>query len=84
MRECHDTPTVGHPGVQRTLALVKQAFYWPKMKSFVQDYVVWCQFCQVNKEEWLHIAGLLHPLAILMNKWESISMDFITGLPPGS
>ena len=28
-----------------------------------------------------HPAGLLHPLAILAQKWESISMDFITGFP---
>ena len=81
MRECHDAPTAGHPGVQRTLALVKQTFYWPKMKSFVQDYVVKCPVCQVNKAERLRTAGLLHPLAIPMHKWESISMDFITGLP---
>ena len=54
------------------------------MKSFVQDYVVWCHVCQVNKAERLRTAGLLHPLAIPMNKWESISMDFIIGLSRAS
>jgi hypothetical protein len=28
-----------------------------------------------------HPAGLLHPMLILENKWESISMEFITILP---
>ena len=46
-----------------------------------QDYVVKCHVCQVNKAERLRTTGLLQPLAIPMNKWESISMDFITSLP---
>ena len=40
-----------------------------------------CHKCQVNKHERLKVEGLLHPLDIPKGKWESISMDFITGLP---
>jgi hypothetical protein len=40
-----------------------------------------CVTCQQNKLEKTLPAGLLHPLPILEKKWESISMDFITGLP---
>ena len=40
-----------------------------------------CQKCQVNKAECLKAGGLLHPLEIPNGKWESISMDFIVGLP---
>jgi hypothetical protein len=40
-----------------------------------------CTTCQENKSEQTHSARLLQLLPILEQKWESISMDFITGLP---
>ena len=40
-----------------------------------------CSTCQQNKVERTHLVGLLHPFPIPERKWESISMDFIIGLP---
>ena len=40
-----------------------------------------CSICQQNNIEHIHPAGLLQPLPIPKQKWESVSMDFITGLP---
>ena len=54
------------------------------MHQDVQEYVTHCQKCQVNKVECLKAGGLLHPLEIPNGKWESISMDFIVGLPTTS
>eukprot|EP00253_Pinus_taeda_P017346 PITA_17346 len=51
------------------------------MKKQVIEYLARCLECQQNKAEHQHPAGLLQPLPIPEWKWETISMDFITGLP---
>ena len=40
-----------------------------------------CKVCQQKKPELTYLDGLLQPFPILEQKWDSISMDFITGLP---
>jgi len=51
------------------------------MKRDVAEYLARCLACQQIKAKHQHAAGLLQPLPILEWKWETISMDFITGLP---
>ena len=40
-----------------------------------------CLVCQQNKVETINTPGLLQPLLIPSQRWEEVSMDFITGLP---
>ena len=40
-----------------------------------------CLVCQQNKVETIKTSGLLQPLSIPSQRWEEVSMDFITGLP---
>ena len=49
--ECHDAPSVGHPGIHRTLILISTQFYWLKMRPDIHSYVTKCHQCQVNKAE---------------------------------
>eukprot|EP00253_Pinus_taeda_P019597 PITA_19597 len=51
------------------------------MKKNVAEYLACCLECQQIKAEHQHPARLLQPLPIPEWKWETISMDFITGLP---
>ena len=51
------------------------------MKKEMVEYIAHCLECQQFKAEHKHRAGLLQPLPIPEWKWETISMDFITGLP---
>jgi hypothetical protein len=63
---------------------LKQRFWWTKMKIEIARYVARCDICQRVKAVHLKSAGPLQPLSIPCWKWESISMDFIVGLPKTS
>ena len=51
------------------------------MKQDVANYVKKCPNCQKVKAEKRKPLGLTRPLEIPEWKWDSISMDFISGLP---
>ena len=81
LHEHHDVATAGHLGVDKTLASLQRLFYWPGMHASVREYVTTCESCQRNKPSHALKAGKLQPLPPPATPWESISMDFITGLP---
>jgi len=60
---------------------MKQMFWWSNMKQEVADYVTKCLICQRVKIEHQRLAGLLQLLDIPEWKWDSVSMDFVVGLP---
>ncbi|KAL4020675.1 hypothetical protein IC575_019456 [Cucumis melo] len=67
LRECHDSLWAGHPGMNRTLALVHDKYYWPRMQDDIESYVKTCLVCQQDKGEQQLPAGLLEPLPIAGN-----------------
>lgn len=77
----HDHPTSGHPGVTKTLLLVRQDFYWPNVCQYVVNYVDGCTTCQRTKTFRHRRYGLLQPLPIPKRPWSSLSMDYIDQLP---
>ena len=65
----------------KTYRQIQERFSWKGLKGEVMQHVRECSICQQNKIGHIHPAGLLQPLPIPEHKWESVSMDFITGLP---
>jgi transposase InsO family protein len=64
----------------KTYHRVKKDFFWDGLKTNVQRFLVECLVCQQNKVETINTPGLLQPLSIPIQRWEEVSMDFITGL----
>ena len=51
------------------------------MKRDIEEYVSKCLVCQQVKTERQRPAGLLRPLPIPVEKWQDVTMDFVTKLP---
>jgi hypothetical protein len=54
--------------------------YWPQMKEIVTKYLKGCVMCSTCKPTNRKL-GLYSPLSVPSHPWESISMDFVGGLP---
>lgn len=78
--EAHNSPTAGHFGSRRTYAQVQSRFWWPHMREEIEDYIRQCPNCQKNKARTQGQLGPMQTLPSPGKPWESISMDFITGL----
>lgn len=71
-----------HPGVNRTLSLLKRYFWWPTMDRDTRAFVLACQVCARGKASHSPPSGLLQPLPVPKRPWSHIAVDFVTGLPP--
>lgn len=77
----HDSPMGGHSGFPATYQRVKSLFAWTGMKKKVQSRVQNCQICLQAKPDRAKYPGLLEPLPVTAGAWQTISLDFIEGLP---
>ncbi|XP_074292398.1 uncharacterized protein LOC141619268 [Silene latifolia] len=81
LTEAHATPYSVHPGGDKLYKDLKKTFWWPNMKKEVAEFVSRCLTYQRVKGEHKRPQGKVQPLDVPEWKWESISMDFIVGLP---
>lgn len=81
IRSRHDHPAAGHPGRASTFEKVVRDFWWPGMRKTITRYVNNCDTCSRIKPARHAPYGFLKPLTVPQKRWESVSMDFIVGLP---
>ena len=81
MAELHDSQYAGHGGEARTVQLVRRYFWWPSLDNDVRQFVKGCSLCQRNKASTRAYAGKLQQHDLPTQKWQQVSMDFISGLP---
>ena len=80
VREAHEGGLMGHFGVRKTLDLLHEHFFRPKMKRDVERACARCITCRLAKSRVLP-HGLYTPLPVPSAPLVDISMDFVLGLP---
>jgi hypothetical protein len=80
IKEAHASAYGGHFGTTKTLQHLQCHFYWPSMQPQVEKFIRACALCSQSKPS-NRKHGLYQPLPLPSRPWESISMDFLSGLP---
>lgn len=76
----HDSAIGAHCGVDKTLARIKQYFYWPGMVADIRKYIKTCPKCQKNKS----LGVTRAPMVIVKSpthSFERIAIDIVGPLP---
>lgn len=77
----HASPIGGHSGFPVTYNRIRSLFRWVGMRQYIKTRVQTCLICQQAKSERVAYPGLLQPLPVPQGAWETVTMDFIEGLP---
>jgi hypothetical protein len=78
--EAHYSQMAGHFGMEKIVVILQKHFYWPKLRQDVNKYIRSCTACAIAKPT-IKKKGLYTPLPTPERPWESISMDYMSGLP---
>jgi len=80
IREAHQGGLMGQFGINKTLEVLKEHFYWSHIRKHVDRHCNSCIACLKAKSK-VQPHGLCIPLPIPSKPWVDISMDFLLGLP---
>ena len=80
LRLCHDIPSSGHQGNQRTKCKVQERYFWHKLSRDVKGYVLGCSVCNRNKSP-----SRKNKSPLVLNQagvpMEKVHIDFVGPLP---
>ncbi|MBW0521310.1 hypothetical protein O181_061025 [Austropuccinia psidii MF-1] len=83
LQEYHDCPYMGHMSEDRTKERVASTSWWPKWEQELSEYLKTCERFQKAKRKHGKKYGLLQHIDKFKHPWETINMDWLTGLAPG-
>jgi hypothetical protein len=83
LREVHDMPSGGHPGISNTWHLIDRQYKGPRLCKFIEQYIKGCAKCQEAKPKTTLKCAPLIPfdMHVEQGPFQYVSMDLITDLP---
>ncbi|MBW0541837.1 hypothetical protein O181_081552 [Austropuccinia psidii MF-1] len=83
LQECHDFPYMGHMSEDRTKERVASTDWWSKWEQELSEYINTCERFQKANRKHGKKYELLQHLEEPKYPWETINMDWVTGLVTG-
>ncbi|SCV73498.1 BQ2448_7424 [Microbotryum intermedium] len=72
---------LGHFGSCKTFHHLSQTFFWPRMRSSCDAYVLTCDVCQRTKAGTTGAVGTSHGLSVPNEPMKEVALDFVGPLP---
>ncbi|MBW0475699.1 hypothetical protein O181_015414 [Austropuccinia psidii MF-1] len=83
LQECHYCSYMGHMSEDRTKERVASTAWWSKGEQELSEYTNTCEKFQKENRKHGKKYGLLQNIEEPKHPWETINMDWVTGLVPG-
>jgi len=80
LRKIHDQSSILHSDIRWMIDLVQRFYYWSDHRATIQQYIRNCHVCQRSKASRDDMNDLLQSLSISQQRWQDITMNFITEL----
>src|SRR3989440_492878 len=81
VKELHEEPSNGHPGIERTVERVTRDYFFPGLWTTVKKIVQECDICARTKAARHAPYGHLQSINPPEGAWKGIAFDFIIKLP---
>ena len=75
VRYCHDEQ--GHFGLEKTLSIVRENYWFKGMRKFISKYVRSCLNCLYYKSSSGRKPGLLHPVEKVAVPFHTVHLDHV-------
>jgi hypothetical protein len=78
--EAHYNQVAGHLSIEKIVAVLRQHFYWSKLRQDVNKYIRSCTSYTISKPT-IKKQGMYTPFSTPNKDWSYISMDYMSNLP---